>query len=195
MISGERIVLRAWEKADIDAFMRWFNDPEVTTYLGNSHPCLSREQEERFFDEEISNRYRYCIVTRDEGVLIGNCALMDIDHKNRSAEVGIVIGEKDYWNRGYGREALGLVLDIAFEGLGLNRVRLRHVDFNARGHRCYLAAGFVEEGRLRQANFVGGEFHDDIIMAVLAEDYFARKKAGAKAPGGPDGFCLAASRV
>jgi RimJ/RimL family protein N-acetyltransferase len=72
---------------------------------------------------------------------------------------------------------LGLLLEIAFEGLGLNRVMLRHVDFNERGHRCYLAAGFVEEGRLRQANFVCGEYHDDVIMSVLAHEYFARKEA------------------
>ncbi len=177
MIRGKRIILRAWERSDLDAFMRWFNDPEVTIYLGNAYPSLSRGQEERFFEEGIGDPYRYCIVTQDEGVFIGNCAFHHLDHKNRSAEIGIVIGEKVYWNRGYGREALGLLLEIAFEGLGLNRVMLRHVDFNERGHRCYLAAGFVEEGRLRQANFVCGEYHDDVIMSVLAHEYFARKEA------------------
>jgi len=176
MISGKRIILRAWERSDLDTFMKWFNDPEVTIYLGNAYPSMSRGQEERFFEEGISEKDRYCIVTKDEGVLIGNCAFHHIDTKNRSTEIGIVIGEKAYWNRGYGREALGLLLEIAFEGLGLNRVMLRHVDFNERGHRCYLAAGFVEEGRLRQANFGRGEFRDDILMSVLAQEYFARKK-------------------
>lgn len=110
-------------------------------------------------------------------MLIGNCAFRRLDTKNRSAEVGIVIGEKEYWGQEYGREALGLLLEIGFEGLGLNRISLWHIDFNERGHRCYLAAGFREEGRLRQAVFVKGEFRDTVIMSVLAEEYFRSKAA------------------
>jgi RimJ/RimL family protein N-acetyltransferase len=102
---------------------------------------------------------------------------MNIDQKNRSAEIGIVIGEKEYWSRGYGREALGMLQEIAFEGLNLHRVYLRHVDFNERGHRAYLAAGFQVEGRLRQANFLQGRYCDDLIMSVLAEEYTHRKRA------------------
>ena len=176
MITGKRIYLRAWERSDLEAFTRWFNDPEVTVNLGDAYPALSSIQEERFFDQAITEQHRYAIVLREGNLLIGNCSLMNLDARNRSAELGIVIGEKAYWNQGYGREAVAMLLEIAFEGLGLNRVELRYYAFNMRGRRAYEAAGFVEEGRLRQSQFVSGAFHDAVIMSVLAEEYWARKR-------------------
>ena len=175
MILGKRIALRAWSREDLPTFLRWFNDPEITMYAGNAYPSLSMDQEERYYERHVDDGHHYCMLTHDGSVLIGECALFDIEAKNRSAEVGITIGEKEYWNRGYGREALGLLLEIGFDGLGLNRIHLRHVDFNERGHRCFLAAGFVEEGRLRQGTFVAGGFRDVVLMSVLAEEYGARK--------------------
>lgn len=177
MITGDRIILRAWERSDLAAFTRWFNDPDVTIYLGNSHPCMSFDQEQRFYDNTLDDKHRYCITLKESGRLIGNCSLLHLNAKDRCAEVGIVIGEKDCWSQGYGREALGLLLEIGFEGLGLNRIALRLVDFNERGHRCYLAAGFVDEGRLRKDTFARGTFHDTLLMSVLAEEYFARKRS------------------
>jgi diamine N-acetyltransferase len=177
MITGKRIYLRGWEKSDVPTFLRWFNDPEVTIYLSNPYPAGSTEQEEHFVSHPREGEQRYCIVTREGDVPIGNCGIFDVNARNRSCEVGIAIGEKAYWNQGYGREVLALLQEIAFEGMGMNRVTLRHTDFNERGHRCYLAAGFVEEGRLRQSEWVKGSFHADVIMSVLAEEYFARKSA------------------
>lgn len=174
MIKGSRITLRAWEPGDIDAFARWFDDPEITIYLSNAYPAVSREHEQRFFDRAHSEPYTYSIVT-NEGVLIGNCNLHNLDLAKRSAEVGIVIGDKDYWGRGYGREAIGLLLEIAFDGIGLHRVGLQHVDMNERGHRCYLACGFVEEGRLRSEDYIQGRYHDTILMSILENEYRAAK--------------------
>lgn len=179
MIYGQRIYLRAWERSDLEAFTRWFNDPEVTVNLGDAYPALSSIQEERFFEQAITEKHHYAIVLREGDKLIGNCALRPTNNRNRSAELGIVIGEKDYWNQRYGREAVALLLEVAFEGLGLNRVELRYFDFNERGRRAYEAAGFVEEGRLRCSQFIAGEFHDTVIMSVLAHEYWARKRGAA----------------
>jgi len=176
MITGERIYLRAWEKSDVETFYRWFNDPEVGIFLGNAYPSWSMDQEQQIYEQPREDAQRYAIVLKAADVLIGNCDLHLIDQKNRSAELGIVIGEKAYWNQGYGRETIGLLLEIGFEGLGLERIGLRHVAFNERGHRCYLAAGFVEEGRARHAQFIKGAFHDTVLMSVLAQEYFARKR-------------------
>lgn len=181
MIVGERICLRAWERADLESFFRWFNDAEVTQYIGTAYPALSMDQELRFYEQGLDNKHRYCIVTK-AGVLIGNCSLNRIEAVHRHAEIGIVIGEKDYWSQGYGREALGLLLRIGFESLGLNRLFLRVVDFNARAQRCYRAAGFVEEGRLRQEVFIHGRFHDMLLMSVLAEEYWARAAGAPEQP-------------
>ena len=172
MIVGQRIVLRAWSRSDLETFLKWFNDPEVTVYAGNAYPSLSLEQEERYYEKHIDDRHLYCIQTKEQGILIGECSLFDIDTKNRSAEAGLTIGEKEYWNQGFGRETLGLLLEIGFEGLGLNRIHLRHAGFNERGYRCFVAAGFKEEGRLRQGTFIQGKFHDVVLMSILAEEYY-----------------------
>ncbi|MHB1295879.1 MAG: GNAT family N-acetyltransferase [Anaerolineae bacterium] len=174
MIKGKRIILRAWEPTDVDAFARWFDDPEITIYLSNAYPAISREHEQRFYDHASQEPYTYSIVTT-EGVLIGNCNLHNLDLAKRTGEVGIVIGEKGYWSRGYGREAISLLLEIAFDGIGLHRVALQHVDMNERGHRCYLAAGFVEEGRLRKADYIQGRYHDTVLMSILEDEYRAAK--------------------
>ncbi|NLG27544.1 MAG: GNAT family N-acetyltransferase [Chloroflexi bacterium] len=176
MIPGERLYLRAWEQSDVAAFYRWFNDPEVSLYLGNAYPAWSLEQEQRIYDQPREHAQRYAIVLKEGDVLIGNCDLHGIDQKNRSADVGIVIGDQRYWNQGYGREALGLLLEIGFDGLGLERIALLHLDLNERGHRCYLAAGFKVEGRLRHANYIRGAYHDDILMSILADEYRARQR-------------------
>ena len=176
MIEGERIILRAWERDDLPVFTRWLNDPEVTVYVGRPFPNLSLEQETAFYDETLEeNGYRYVIVVKESGVMVGTCSFYHRDERNRAVEVGIIIGEKDYWSQGYGREALKLMLKIGFEGLGMNRIWLRHVDFNGRGHRAYEAAGFREEARMRQSVWVNGAMRDDVFMSVLAEEYWAQR--------------------
>lgn len=188
MITGERVILRAWERGDLEAFWRWFNDPEIAMMVtGNRFPAVSRDQELKMFEEGRANPNRWSIVTRADGRLIGNCDLHNIDREHRCAEVGIVLGEKDCWSQGYGREVLDLLLQVGFVGMGLNRVWLRHLDTNERGHRCYLAAGFCDEGRFRQANYVAGAFHDDVIMSVLAAEYAARRAQAAPGMAGQGG--------
>lgn len=177
MIAGKRITLRAWEMDDLEVFTRWFNDPDVTIFLGNAYPSLSRSQEKKYIEENLNRPYTYSIVLNASGAAIGNCDLHNLDWQDRSAELGIVIGEKDYWNQGYGREAIGMLLEIGFDGLGLHRIELYLVDLNQRGYRCYLAAGFKEEGRLRKKSYIRGAFHDDIVMSILAEEYRARTPA------------------
>jgi RimJ/RimL family protein N-acetyltransferase len=179
MIIGKRITLRAWEKDDAEVFALWLNDPEVSIGLGNAYPAVTREQQEKFIAEH-ANQPNYSIVLNENQQLIGSCGLHFLDQQNRFAELGIIIGEKVYWNQGYGREAISMLLEIGFEGLGLNRIELYVHDLNQRGYRCYLAAGFVEEGRLRKRCYIKSAFVDDIVMSVLAEEYWARK-AGAKA--------------
>jgi len=173
MIIGRRITLRAWELGDVATFARWFNDPEVTINLGNAYPSLSLAEEEKYVRENLSRPNAYAITLNEGGKMIGNCDLHAIDAHNRCAELGIVIGEKEYWNQGYGREAVGMLLQVGFAGLGLNRISLLVMDLNQRGYRCYRAAGFKEEGRLRQRAYIRGSFHDEIIMSLLAEEYWA----------------------
>jgi RimJ/RimL family protein N-acetyltransferase len=85
--------------------------------------------------------------------------------------VGILIGDKTYWNKGYGTEALKLLLKHGFETLNLNRIFLRVYEDNPRAIHCYEKVGFVHEGRMRQGRFTKGQFVDILFMSVLREEW------------------------
>ena len=174
MIYGERVRLRAIEREDIDRFVRWFNDPEVRRYLLMYEP-MSHAKEERWFESYLSRKDDIILAIEvregDCWVHIGNVGLHRIDWKNRVATLGIVIGEKEYWGKGYGTEAVRTMLRYAFHELGLNRVELETYSFNPRAQRCYERAGFRREGVRRQALYRDGEFHDVITMGILRSEF------------------------
>lgn len=174
MLYGKGLRLRAIEREDIPRFVRWLNDPEVRQFL-LMHEPLSRAKEERWFEEQLSRSSELILAIevqlKDEWVHIGNIGLHRIDLKNRTAVLGIVIGEKELWGKGYGREAIRVLLRYAFFELGLNRVELETFAFNERAWRCYRAVGFKEVGVRRQAFFRNGAFHDVIVMDLLAQEF------------------------
>jgi RimJ/RimL family protein N-acetyltransferase len=176
MIIGERVRLRAIERSDIPTFVRWFNDPEVRHTLDMFAP-MSTAAEERWFERrlEAENEYLFSIEGWVEGrwIHLGNIGLHRVDWKNRGAILGIVLGEKDQWDRGFGTEAVRLMLGFAFRELSLHRVQLDVFAFNPRAIRCYEKAGFRHEGTLRDAFFRDGVFHDVHRMAVLETEFDA----------------------
>ena len=178
MILGERIRFRAIEREDLPMFVTWLNDPEVRQYLLMDMP-LSQALEEDWYDnmrKEDPRRHPLMIeITTSAGwVSIGNISLFDFDDKNHSAEMGIMIGDKNYWNKGYGQEAVRLICKHGFETLNLHRIHLKVYAANQRGIRAYENAGFVHEGRLRQAMFFHGEYIDIILMGILRTEWRER---------------------
>jgi len=178
MILGERIRFRAIEREDLPMFVAWLNDPEVKQYLLMDIP-LSQAMEDNWFEDTLQKDLRQhpmvIEVTTDAGwVPVGNISLFDIDDKNHSAELGIMIGAKKYWNKGYGREAVELLCKHGFETLNLHRIYLKVYAANQRGIRAYENAGFVHEGRLRQAMFFHGEYIDIILMGILRTEWRER---------------------
>lgn len=105
---------------------------------------------------------------------IGNTGIMDHDTISRSAELGIQIGEKAYWNKGYGTEAVELMLKHSFLTLNLNRVFLQVFENNPSAIRSYEKAGFVHEGRLREAVFRSGDYLDVFVMSVLKSEWMEK---------------------
>jgi diamine N-acetyltransferase len=180
VLIGEQVRLRAIEREDIPAFLRWFNDPEVRQYLLLYKP-MSKGEEERWVEarQEARDEFIFGIeaLIGKEWVLIGNVGLVKIDWKNRAATLGIVLGEKEHWGQGYGTEATRLMLRFAFHELNLHRVELDVFDFNQRAMRCYEKAGFRREGTKRAALFRDGRYHDVHLMSILQEE-FADKDAG-----------------
>ncbi len=166
--------LRAIERSDIPTFVRWFNDPEVRRYLLMFEP-MSTAGEERWFERHLASQddYLYSFEGAVDGgwTHLGNIGLHRVDWKNRSAVLGIVIGEKGHWGKGFGTEAVRLMLRFGFGELDLHRVELDVYDYNPRAIRCYEKAGFRREGTLRQALFREGGYHDVHRMAVLRPEF------------------------
>ena len=106
-----------------------------------------------------------------DGKLIGQCALFEFDHVSRTAELGITIGDKAYWGRGYGRDAIRTLLDYAFRLRNLRRVYLAVNGNNGRAQGAYRACGFVEEGRLRAHVWIAGAYVDLVYMGLLREEW------------------------
>ena len=102
---------------------------------------------------------------------MGSAGLFTFDHQARRAELGIAIGAKQYWDRGYGTNAVRLLLRHAFENLNLNRVSLVVFESNPRAIHVYKKVGFIEEGRMREFHFSGGEYCDTLIMSMLRREW------------------------
>ena len=179
MILGERVRLRPVEREDLPRFVRWFGDPEVRAGL-SVHLGFSLAGEERWFEQVLqrpTDEQPLAIdvrTGRDQWEHIGSAGYHGIDWRNRSAEIGIVIGEKRYWNQGLGTEVVHLLLQHGFETLNLRRVFLRVFEDNPRAQRAYEKAGFVLEGRLRQAEYRRGTYRDVRLYSVLQEEWAKR---------------------
>ena len=186
ILYGENVRLRATERTDIPTFQRWINDPEVVEFLSNIFP-YSLEAETAWFKSVLKRpmaehplvidlRLTHGKNGKSEWLPIGNCAFMGITDIHRSAEVGIFLGEKEYWSQGYGTEAMRLMLNFGFEDLNLHRIWLRVLESNHRARKSYLKSGFIEEGRFRKAEFRYGFYNDIILMSILQEEWFTNKQ-------------------
>jgi RimJ/RimL family protein N-acetyltransferase len=175
MIYGKRIRFRGIERDDLPMFVRWFNDPEVRENL-LMHLPMSLAEEEKWFENVLTRpaaERPMVIETQIDGewTAIGNIGIHNIDARIRKAEVGISIGEKQYWNHGYGTEAMQLLLKHGFNTLNLNRISLDVYETNPRAIRAYQKAGFKEEGRLREGHYFNGKYIDIIVMSVLRSEW------------------------
>jgi len=188
MIIGERIRFRGVERDDLPTFVKWLNDPEVRQGI-LIHQPISQVREENWFegmikrpDDEQIMGIEVLLPDKRTGLpsaqggeedwkLIGTTAFDNIDWRNRSSEFGILIGDKNYWNQGYGTEAVRLIVKHGFNTLNLNRIFLHVFENNPRAIRAYEKAGFVHEGRERQAEFKDGRYFDVLLMSILKDEF------------------------
>ncbi len=148
------------------------NDPEVVQYLV-VRPPITREAEEAWYDSVVKdlNTVFFAIhAITPEKKLIGNCSV-GMRWKDRVGSLGIAIGEKEFWGKGFGTEAMRLLVDYSFETLNLQKVELEVHGFNERAFKCYEKVGFKEEARRREAKFINGEYTDSVLMGLLREDW------------------------
>lgn len=178
MIEGSKVRLVALSEENLQTYREWMEDPEVADFLASMDFPISLAEERKWFDEVTApyGRDLHLTMVTKQGKPIGNIALTDIHCINRSAQLGIVIGEKEYWGKGYGEDAIRALLGFAFGTMGLNRVELRLNAKNKRALSCYRKCGFRPEGRRRKHVFYRGEYCDELIMGILKDDWDRPKR-------------------
>lgn len=183
MIEGKLVRLRAVEPEDAENAFRWINDREVTRGLMARYP-FSLETERDWVKGAAKpldfTDVRLAVETKD-GLHIGHCGLHRGSAENRHAELGIMIGEKEYWGRGFGTDTMLTLLRFAFEQMNLHKVTLGVFEFNERGLAMYTKLGFVEEGRFREDQFRDGRYWDIVRMSILRREYEAAHGAAGAA--------------
>ncbi|NPV91581.1 MAG: GNAT family N-acetyltransferase [Firmicutes bacterium] len=179
-LTGENIYLRGLLESDARGnYQHWFNDSEVCR--SNSHHRFPYNEKKALDYIEYSQRTRdaliLAIVTRDKDEHIGNISLQDIDYFNRTADLAVLIGEKDCWGRGFSKEAALLIIDHGFSALGLNRITCGTTEDNLPMQRLALAMGFQREGVRRAAVFKNNRFLDVYEYGLLTSEWLDHKKS------------------
>jgi len=176
-MDGKLVRLRAYEKSDLDSIMKWINDEEVTDFLGAgmlTYP-VSSITEEKFIESaaQSSDTKSFVIETLAEHKYLGGTAFHAINWLNRSAGLGITIGDKSYWGRGYGTDAMRVMMRLGFDKMNLHRLWLHVYEYNARAIASYNKLGFKREGVLRKERFHRGRYYDTIVMGILEDEFRA----------------------
>jgi RimJ/RimL family protein N-acetyltransferase len=165
----EDVYLRALEPSDVDRTRKWHNDPGLYDLLVSPFRYVSHAAEGQWLHSKAAysqTEVQLAICLKEGDQHIGNINLTDIDWVSRHGCLGIFIGEAEHQSKGYGQQAVHLMLRHAFRDLGLNRVYLTVLDDNPRAIRVYEKCGFVIEGRLRQHAYKRGQFRDLILMGI-----------------------------
>ncbi len=169
---GEKVYLSPLDPSDTEKYTEWINDAEVLQFLDISHKIYNLGVEREILEEKaLQQEPAFSIVDTKTEKLIGSCDLHNIDYINSTAEIGIMIGDKNYWNRGFGVDATNLLLDYAFNVLNVTNVMVMVDGFNERALRCFEKVGFTQIGRRRSSKNLAGKRYDVVYLDILAEGF------------------------
>ena len=167
-IVGERLYLSPMSVEDAEAYVKWLNDRKVSDNLGSTASVCNIQGEEEYLKGKTSSNYDFAIVLNDD-TLIGNISIEDINFTSGRGTLGIFIGEEENRSKGYGTEAMKLILDYGFNILRLHNIDLKVYAFNERAIKAYEKVGFKEYGRRHECYFLDGKYHDELFMEIINE--------------------------
>ena len=170
-IPGKKCYLSPIDPDDAATYVEWLNDPELSLLLQIVPKPVSLAGEREWLEKFAKDPYQFAIVDCKTDRLIGGCGLKDVDLVNRTALMGIFLGDREYWGRGYGEEATRLLVDFGFSLVNLRSITLEVFSFNPRAIRCYEKVGFKLVGRRRCAKMLGNRCYDEILMDLLSEAF------------------------
>ena len=169
---GKRVYLRALEKEDLICIQKWSNDPEIRKLTGEV-ASMGQADADKFLERAYNDKTRewFVIIIKENERLIGEAGLLRMFHAWRTTDISIIIGEKDAWGKGYGTEAILLLLDYAFRRLNFHRVAIGVVGFNEKAIRFWEKIGFKKEGIQRDGYYYKHKYHDFVMMSILEDEF------------------------
>ena len=179
LLSGKLVRLTAEEpKTLAEAYSRWSHDSEYwrleTSDCARQFSVWGIQKElEKELEKESENNFFFHIRTLADDRLIGNVGLDGVRWQHGESFVGIGLGEREFWGRGYGTDAMRVILRYAFQELNLRRVSLDVFEYNPRAVRSYEKAGFRHEGCARGYLLREGRRWDLLFMGILRQDWLA----------------------
>ncbi|MCR4421910.1 MAG: GNAT family N-acetyltransferase [Spirochaetales bacterium] len=167
---GEKCYLSPYDVSYSEIFYRWVNDLDVVSSISLANKTISFEVEKEIMSK-LSKEHSYLIVDKVDDKVIGGCGFFDIDHINRTSLVGIIIGDKNKWDKGFATDALKTLCAFGFNYLNLHNIMLTVYSFNKRAIRCYEKVGFKIIGRRRQSFYQNGIYHDELYMDIISDEF------------------------
>ena len=174
---GENIYLKPTERTDLEHFQKWTNDSEVRKLIGEVTP-MNEKDLDAYYERLTQDKSRiwFTIVLKKDNRIIGETGLLRMFHLWRNTDLSIILGEKDTWGKGYGTEAIMLLLDYAFGYLNFHRVSIGVVGFNNKALKFYEKIGFKKEGIQRDGYYYDHKYHDFVMMSILENEFRALYK-------------------
>lgn len=171
---GKKVRLRLFRLQDADKLWDSVHNPYFNRLTG-THATFTRNMIDRYIENQVNadddSRASFIIEPLENTRAVGEVVINDIDHDNHSGNIRISLFSEDDLNKGYGTEAMQLMVDYGFRELGLHRIALGVYDFNPRAIHVYEKMGFKREGVMRDSLYWDGEYIDEIMMSVLSHEW------------------------
>lgn len=186
ILSGTLVRLSAYDPEEMSkAYSRWNRNSEYSRLLSSSsRPMQSPQKAVKWMEEEVGEispaSYCFSIRALSDDRLLGDLGLDIVDWSGCDAFVGLGIGETEYWGKGYGTDAMNILLYFAFMAINLRRVTLSVFEYNPRAIRSYEKAGFQHEGRMRKFLNKEGKRWDMLYMGILRAEWLRLNPQHAK---------------
>lgn len=171
-LKGRKVSLRPMEKTDLPNCARWINDPEIRDFVSAYWPMTAVDEEKWFenISKDRPNNLVLAIVAGDNKH-IGTMAIHNINWRDRVGTTGALIGEKEFWGKGFGTEAKILLLHHAFQTMNLHKICSQVIAYNERSVAYSKKCGYKEDGIFKQHTFRSGQYWDVVNLAVFWEDF------------------------
>jgi RimJ/RimL family protein N-acetyltransferase len=167
-----RVCLRPLARQDLIYLRKWLEDAEIRGLIGEVAP-MSKGESEKFLEKVRADTGRawFMVVVKENNKVIGEAGLLRMDRAWRTTDISVIIWEREEWGKGYGTEAVLLLLDHAFRHLSFHRVAIGVVGFNERALRFWTKIGFRKEGVQRDGYYYDGKYHDFVLMSILDDEF------------------------